>query len=112
MVYCSSCGEEISDDALFCPKCGAKTLQEMGRTLVSSDDIRETFSKIEEEFEKAFAIAAKEIQAAFRTARDNVQKSTTKQTINCPNCGEKNSEGAVFCFNCGQKLDAATKKEK
>jgi uncharacterized membrane protein YvbJ len=112
MVYCSNCGEKISDDALFCPNCGTKTLKDMEKTVVSSEDIRKTFNKIEREFEKALATAAEEIQTAFKTTRNNVQKSTTQQTVSCPNCGQKNSEDAVYCFNCGQKLEAATNKEK
>jgi uncharacterized membrane protein YvbJ len=112
MVYCSSCGEKISDDALFCPNCGTKTLKGMEKTVVSSEEIRKTFNKIEKEFEKALATAAEEIQAAFKKARDNVQKSTTQQAVNCPNCGQKNSENAVYCFNCGQNLEAETNKGK
>jgi uncharacterized membrane protein YvbJ len=112
MVYCSNCGEKIVDDALFCPSCGTKTLKGTEKTVVSSEDIRKTFNKIEREFEKSLTAAAEEIRAAFKTAKNNVQKSTTQQTVNCPNCRQRNPEDAVYCFNCGQKLEAATDKGK
>ena len=83
----------------------------MEKTVVSSEDLRVAFNKIEKEFEKAFTIASKEIQAAFKTARDNVQQSVQKGNITCSSCGEKNPNGAVFCYNCGAKIAAEEKKE-
>jgi len=109
MAYCSNCGEKLPDDALFCPKCGTKTVKG-AETNVSGptvqDEMKEAFAKMSRELEKAFSVAAKEINAAFQTASENVQKSLKKEKIVCPNCGEKNPNDAVFCYNCGKKIKA------
>jgi predicted amidophosphoribosyltransferase len=107
MAYCSNCGEKLSEDALFCPKCGTKTAKGAEANVSGpSDDLKEAFNKMSRELEKAFAVAAKEINAAFQTASDNIQKSLKKEKIVCPNCSEKNPNNAVYCYNCGKKLKA------
>jgi uncharacterized membrane protein YvbJ len=107
MAYCSNCGEKLSKDALFCPKCGAKIIKG-GETVAPtiSDDLEKTFAKMSQELEKAFAVAAKEINAAFKTANENIKKSLQKETVACPSCGEKNPSDAVFCYNCGKRIKA------
>jgi rRNA maturation endonuclease Nob1 len=105
MAYCSNCGEKIPEDALFCPKCGTKTLKGVEANVSApTDDLKEAFAKMSRELDKAFSVAAKEINAAFQTASENIQKSLKKEKIVCPNCGEKNPNNAVFCYNCGKKL--------
>jgi rRNA maturation endonuclease Nob1 len=107
MAYCSNCGEKLSEDALFCPKCGTKTVKGAETNVPGpSDDLKEAFTKMSRELEKAFSIAAKEINAAFQTASENIQKSLKKEKIVCSNCGEKNPSNAIFCYNCGKKLKA------
>jgi rRNA maturation endonuclease Nob1 len=107
MVYCSNCGEKLPDAALFCPKCGTKTLKGVEANVSDSkDEMKEAFAKMGQELEKAFSVAAKEIYAAFQTAGENIQKSLKKEKIVCPNCGEKNPSDSVFCYSCGKKLKA------
>ena len=107
MAYCSNCGEKLPKDALFCPKCGAKTIKGMETTAPTiSDELKETFNKINQELEKAFAVAAKEINAAFQTASENIKKSLQKEPVVCPNCGEKNPSDAIFCYECGKRIEA------
>jgi uncharacterized membrane protein YvbJ len=105
MVYCSNCGEKLSEDALFCPKCGTKTIKgvEAGASTIS-DELKETFTKMSKELEKAFSVAAKEINAAFQTASVNIKKSLQKEPVACPNCGEKNPSDATFCYKCGKRI--------
>jgi uncharacterized membrane protein YvbJ len=112
MTYCSNCGEKIPEDALFCPKCGARTMKGMEKTVASAEDIRETFNKIEKEFEKAFALAAKEIQTAFKNAKESAQQPTVKETVTCSSCGEKNPKGSVFCYSCGAKIEPSAEKKE
>jgi uncharacterized membrane protein YvbJ len=112
MSYCSNCGSKLPKDALYCPKCGTKTMKGVEKTVASSEDIREAFNRIEKEFEKAFAIAAKEVQAAFKTARENAPQETPKETVTCSNCGEKNPSGAIFCYNCGTKIEPKAEKKE
>ncbi len=54
--------------------------------------------------EKAFTIAGRELEQAVRRIKEEVQKTTGKQSVNCTNCGEKNQKGTNFCFKCGTKL--------
>ena len=106
MNYCSHCGKEIPEDAYFCPNCGTRALKGAEANVgAPSGEMRDAFAKMSQELEKAFAIAAKEMQAAFQTATENIQKSFYKEPIVCPSCGEKNSGSAIFCSNCGKKLD-------
>jgi uncharacterized membrane protein YvbJ len=107
MMYCSNCGEKLSEDDLFCPKCGTKTIkgvEEAAPTI--SDELKDTFTKMSQELEKAFSVAAKEINAAFKTASENIKKSLQKEPVACPNCGEKNPSDAIFCYKCGKRIKA------
>jgi len=105
MAYCSNCGEKLSKDALFCPKCGTKTIRGVETDAPTvSDELKTAFAKMNQELEKAFSVAAKEINAAFQTASENIRKSLQKEPVACPNCGEKNPSDAVFCYNCGKRM--------
>ncbi|NIW13825.1 MAG: zinc-ribbon domain-containing protein, partial [Candidatus Thorarchaeota archaeon] len=68
MMFCSKCGEELSENAYFCPKCGVRTRKgvEAGVGTTPWEDLRATFSKMGEDVEKAFSIAGREIEKAFK----------------------------------------------
>ena len=107
MAYCPNCGEEISNDALYCPRCGIKTIQSLEANAVSStDELKDAFVKMSKELERVFSVAAKEINAAFQKASENIQKSVKKEKITCKNCGVSNPSNSIFCFSCGKKLEA------
>lgn len=57
------------------------------------------------EMEKAFQTAAKEIQKALKTVREDVRESRSRQPVICKSCGEKNPINASFCTKCGKKLE-------
>ena len=105
-MFCSNCGEELPENAYFCPKCGVKTSKgaEAGIS-TSREDFEDSFSKVGEEIEKAFSIASREIKKAFKTAREEIRKATSPQPVVCSHCGGKNFADAQFCHECGQKLD-------
>ena len=105
VVFCSKCGEKLSEDTYFCSRCGARTRKGLEAGVhVSVDDLRDAFSKMGQEMEKAFATAAKEIQQAFKNARENVRQSTTNESIVCSYCKQTNVGEASFCSSCGRKL--------
>ena len=105
MGYCSNCGEKLTKEALYCARCGVKAVENIkAGKAAPSDEMHEALTRMSQEMEKAFTIAAKEIQEAFQTAKNNVQKTLYKEPVVCPNCGEKNSGAALYCFKCGKKL--------
>ncbi len=116
MVYCSNCGAPLADDANFCPKCGTKTAAgKAAKVSYPSDELQDAFYKVGTELERAFTIAARETQAAFKRVSENMQQqqkasgAQTSQTageatVTCANCGTKNVSGAVFCVNCGKPI--------
>lgn len=113
MVYCSNCGERIPDDALFCPKCGTKTLKGKSENATyPADELKDAFYRVGLELERAFTIAAHETHAAIKRASENMQQksasasttSTDKDMIVCPNCETKNPYGSIFCHNCGTRI--------
>jgi ribosomal protein L40E len=104
-AYCSKCGAKISDDALFCSRCGTRTIAGIkAGTSAPPDELHEALTRMSKDMEKAFNIAAKNIQEAFETARKNVQKTLIKEVIVCPKCSEKNSSNSSYCNKCGSKL--------
>jgi len=110
LVYCSNCGEKISDDAFFCPKCGTKTPKgKASNTPYPSDELRDAFYSVGIELERAFTIAAHETHQAIKKASENMQQkpASAPGTVACPNCRTKNPSASIFCYNCGTKLAPA-----
>ena len=106
LVNCSNCGEKIADDANFCPKCGTKTAKGRAANAVyPSDELRDAFYSVGIELEKAFNIAAREMQSAIQKAKENLQQKPVQvETVVCAKCGAKNSSGSVFCNSCGARI--------
>jgi predicted amidophosphoribosyltransferase len=112
MVYCSNCGSKLDDSAYFCFKCGTKTqVGKAAKVMYPYDELRDAFYTVGVELEKAFDIAARQTQAAFKKVSENMQQktSTTQQataqgTVVCSTCQTNNASSAVFCVNCGAKI--------
>jgi uncharacterized membrane protein YvbJ len=106
MVFCSNCGEKLSDDANFCTKCGVRTKHAVEAGVSApAEDLREAFSRMGVELEKAFQTAAKEIEKAVKNVREDLKDSRSRQPVTCKSCGEKSSASVVYCTKCGEKLE-------
>jgi membrane protease subunit (stomatin/prohibitin family) len=107
--YCTNCGEKIADDANFCPKCGTKTPKgKAANAVYPSDQLTDAFYMVGVELEKAFTLAARETHAAIQKAKEDLrQKPARQQTAACPKCNSKNPSGAIFCYNCGARINDA-----
>jgi ribosomal protein L40E len=101
VYYCYNCGKELPEGAIYCTKCGTRTVLGGQSVNTPSDEMRETFTKMSQEMEHAFSLAAKELQEAFQTARTHIQKTASKELIICSNCSEKNVPNAKYCTKCG-----------
>jgi uncharacterized paraquat-inducible protein A len=66
--------------------------------------LKESFYKLGEELEKAFAVAGKEMEKAFQKARDRVREATRSEPVACPQCKTQNSHDALYCYKCGHKM--------
>jgi uncharacterized membrane protein YvbJ len=103
MVFCSKCGKELPENAHFCPNCGVKTAKGVEANV--STPYGEMFSDVEKQLEKAFLTASEEMKKALNRTKEGVKRVAGRETVSCPNCGEKNSAGNTFCRNCGKKLN-------
>lgn len=105
MVFCTNCGEELPENAYFCIKCGVRTKRGKEENVrLPREDWRDAFAQVGKELDEAFTTAAKEIEKAFQTAREEFRKATSRETVVCKHCGEKNSADARFCTGCGKEL--------
>ena len=102
MVFCSKCGNELPENAYFCSNCGVKTAKGVEANV--STPYGEMFSDMEKQLEKAFLTASEEMKKAFNKAREGVRRVASRELVGCPNCGEKDSTGDMFCRNCGERL--------
>jgi len=106
MVFCSKCGEEVPENAYFCPRCGVRTRKGVEAGVSTPwKELKDSLSKMGQEIEKAFSVAGKEMEKAFKKAREEVREATSRKLVVCSNCGEKNFADAHFCYKCGKKLD-------
>ena len=104
-MFCTKCGEALSDKAKFCTKCGARTIPVKAANVeMPTADRKDILTEVGEELNKAFTVASKEIEKALTTAEEELRKVVNPEPVKCPNCGEKNSSGAQFCTKCGGKI--------
>jgi Zn finger protein HypA/HybF involved in hydrogenase expression len=102
LVYCTKCGEKLAEDAYFCPKCGTKTQKGIDANVPTpADELREAFSRVGVEMEKAFLVVAKEAHNAFQKAKENIQQA--QQPTQCVSCQTSIAVNSVYCSKCGAK---------
>jgi len=115
MVSCRYCGEELSEDANFCLKCGRRTLrgEEEGVTVPGDvltrvgQDVDEALQVAAKAVSEAFTIAADSLREAFEGVKEGFESSRKRRpdTVFCSECGQENPVDAKFCRNCGNSLN-------
>ncbi len=109
-MFCTHCGEEVTDNTNFCPICGVRTVVgeeakiPIPRQLNWEEELESAAERIGEEFKKAYSIAGRELEEAVNRIKEEMQKATTKKMVSCTNCSEQNQKENNFCFKCGTKL--------
>lgn len=81
MTFCSKCGQQLPENANFCPQCGFRTKrgEEVG-LYTPAQEVREALVKVGDEMEKAFVTAAKEIRKAFATPKESREEDRTEES--------------------------------
>jgi uncharacterized membrane protein YvbJ len=100
---CEKCKNQLGFDDLFCPKCGVRTPK--GRREQAEIPWEEHMAEVREKIDKAVAVAFEEVQKGLKTAKEEIDKSTSKLTYYCPECGKGSPSTAQFCWGCGKKFD-------
>ncbi len=104
MVFCTSCGRELSEDAYFCPKCGAVTQAGRKAGVASPlEDMRQTLWKMGEELGRVLRTTARQTQSALAKTSEEI-RHRVESTSRCANCGNMNPFGSRFCSSCGKTL--------
>jgi rRNA maturation endonuclease Nob1 len=98
ILFCSNCGKKVSEKANFCSECGMRTQRgtEISQSKENSleQDLEEGLTKMGRGIGRAFSIAGKELEKAFKP----------KERIICKNCEQSNTGNDKFCRKCGNKL--------
>ena len=108
-MFCTKCGEELSEGAYFCPKCGLRTRKGGEEGVPTPRDgmfaeVGEGLQELGDELNKVFLAAAKEVEKALETARQEIRKAASREPIVCSSCGQRNVASARFCNKCGKEL--------
>ena len=117
MVKCRGCGDEVSEQANFCPKCGLRTEKgerENVKTPVSTRpgwerDIETALSNASRLMEEAFSAAKKGLQQAADEIGVEIERARNRGAevaapTYCPKCGKKNLSDSRYCTACGKEL--------
>ena len=72
---------------------------------MAREELKEGLAAIGVEIEGVLSETGREIQRVFGEAREGIKKAAKRQTLICPNCGERNRSTASYCFGCGEKFE-------
>jgi ribosomal protein L40E len=117
MVTCRGCGDELAEEASFCPKCGLRTEKgerEGARTPVGAPrpdwekDVEAALNNATRLMEDAFQAARKGLQAAADEIGVELERARRRtkalEPVYCPKCGNKNPGDAQYCTVCGEEI--------
>ncbi len=112
-MFCTKCGNQVSDTARFCTKCGnvlsplpnqnANPSVDEARKM-TEEKLLEAERKVKEAEEARLAKeaeeAAKKKYSELEKALNNMQNRQKK----CPHCGTLVLNNSQFCKNCGKSI--------
>ena len=117
MVTCRGCGDELSEQANFCPKCGLRTERgedEGVKTPLSARpnwerDVETALTNASKLMEEAFQAAKKGLQQAADEVGFELEKARDRKTakpapLYCPKCGSRNPSDSQYCTSCGKEM--------
>ena len=116
-MSCRSCGNELAEEANFCPNCGFRTEKGETENVRTPVDRRPEWEK---DVELALQNAQKLMEDAFDKAKKGLQQvkdeleeeyGKVKEEIKgrngpvyCSKCGHKNPSDSEYCVKCGKHI--------
>ena len=107
-MFCSNCGKENFDDAVFCSYCGAK--QKVRRELTDVKEQLQPEAAVNDS-EGTNEIVGSGISLAeyYPVSQSIPEMVEDKRT--CPNCGFVLNDSDMFCFECGTPVGQLEKAD-
>lgn len=90
MSICQSCGNSVSDEALFCPSCGNKIIRNKADRKCPNCGQK--------------AKATDKFCGECGTTLPQIIEENEEEIKVCPACGSVCNSGGQFCENCGSAL--------
>lgn len=99
MIKCPNCGNEATDDAVFCDQCGTR--------LKPAADSEAPAAPSLSEAPEAAPTAAPAPQPSPQAAPQAAPPPPAPEPAGrCPDCGALNTPGELYCSECGAPLEA------
>lgn len=100
-MFCTKCGNEVSDVALFCTKCGAKIEREV---VEPKAEPKVEEAKAEPKVEEVKAEPKEETKKKEYSNLEKALNNMQNRQKRCPNCGALVLNESQFCRNCGKSI--------